>query len=133
MSPKLLYLPAAVVGVSAILWTTYWSGYQSGYVKVKNEQYSTIYVAALEKVHLLKMVDASSNEAIKSDIKQSIRGSVVELETLNSYLQRLEESRVWSRIYGMAVLAYRASELPSEGEDRVARRAALAKEFSSSP
>jgi len=112
---------------------TYWSGYQSGYLKVKNEQYSTTYVAALEKVHVLKMLDGVSNETLKNDIKQSIKLNITELEALNSYLQKFEGFHPWSRTYEMPMLAYLASKLPNDDQERESRRAALKTELANVP
>ena len=125
MKPKLHYLLAAILGLFAVLWMTYWSGYRTGYIKVKNEQYSTTYMAAVEKLHFLKMLDGTSKQALKSDIKLSIKGNIAELEFLNSYIQKFDGFHLLDRVYEMPMLAYLASKLANEDQERESRQAAL--------
>jgi hypothetical protein len=117
MKPKLFRILVAILGLF-VLWIAYWSGYQSGYVKVKNEQYSTISTATAEKLHFLKVLGGASNPSLKSDIKLSIKGNIAELESMDTYLQKFDGLQILNTMYYVPRLAYLASKLHREDRDR---------------
>jgi len=127
MKPRILQILVAVVGLF-VLWLVYWSGYQSGYVKVKEEQYSSIYLSAAEKLHFLKALGTESNSQLRNDIRLSIKENVTELESLDTYLHTFDGFRLWDRFYEVPMLAYLSSKLHSEDQDRKSMLAALKNE-----